>query len=357
MAAAVLGGKRRKPKPGKVDHTTTSPCKNMNKEQTAEGKLSTADSCKPKSGASSGECAEDVTTSSSTVDSRAGSADPSGLERKDDGAKVIAAGTRMTTRSGAYFSNRYDMNDEDEALLKRMQGEDQEEALHADIKAAVEAETEAVLADFGTEDLTKIVLITIKAAVPAIVKAVQKQLLASNDSSRAHRNILLSRYKEDELEQYSRKENVRIHGIQEENMEETEEILVEKVCKLAAEAGTNIRESDISAVHRLGGAKKQCKTRPVIVRFVSRRKKAELMRNKAVLRSHSSSKNIFISDDLTSMRYKLFKYAKEKCPHTFIKEGKVICKHDGHYKTINSPDDLFLIGYDDLDYKLFGIDI
>ncbi|KAK7879125.1 hypothetical protein WMY93_034095 [Mugilogobius chulae] len=346
MAAAVLGGKRRKPKPGKVDHTTTSPCKNMNKEQTAEGKLSTADSCKPKSGASSGECAEDVrlATSSSTVDSRAGSADPSGLERKDDGAKVIAAGTRMTTRSGAYFSNRYDMNDEDEALLNAC-------------KAAVEAETEAVLADFGTEDLTKIVLITIKAAVPAIVKAVQKQLLASNDSSRAHRNILLSRYKEDELEQYSRKENVRIHGIQEENMEETEEILVEKVCKLAAEAGTNIRESDISAVHRLGGAKKQGKTRPVIVRFVSRRKKAELMRNKAVLRSNSSSKNIFISDDLTSMRYKLFQYAKEKCPHTFIKEGKVICKHDGHYKTINSPDDLFLIGYDDLDYKLFGIDI
>ncbi|KAK7929840.1 hypothetical protein WMY93_006235 [Mugilogobius chulae] len=244
----------------KVDHTTTSPCKNMNKEQTAEGKLSTADSCKPKSGASSGECAEDVrlATSSSTVDSRAGSADPSGLERKDDGAKVIAAGTRMTTRSGAYFSNRYDMNDEDEALLKRMQGEDQEEALHADIKAAVEAETEAVLADFGTEDLTKIVLITIKAAVPAIVKAVQKQLLASNDSSPERTgNILLSRYKEDELEQYKPQgECTNPWNTRGKIWKKTEEILVEKVCKLAAEAGTNIRESDHLSSSSTGRSKK-----------------------------------------------------------------------------------------------------
>lgn len=138
--------------------------------------------------------------------------------------------------------------------------------MHMDIMAAVEAETDSILADFGTEDLTKIVLITIKAAVPAIVRAVQKQLMASADSYKLKKNILESRYKEDELDQYSRKENIRISGIEEEQSgEETEDQLVEKVCKLAAAAGTTIKENDISTVHRLGGTRKQGKTRPIIV--------------------------------------------------------------------------------------------
>lgn len=83
----------------------------------------------------------------------------------------------------------------------------------------------------------------------------------------------------------------------------------------------------------------------------------DLMRNKTMLRNNEFHKNIFISDDLTNQRFRLFKYAKEKCQHTFIKEGKVVCKKDGQYVTINTPDDLFMIGYDDVDYKSFGINI
>lgn len=67
-----------------------------------------------------------------------------------------------------------------------------------------------------------------------------------------------------------------------------------------------------------------------------------------MLRNNEFHKNIFISDDLTNQRFRLFKYAKEKCQHTFIKEGKVVCKKDGQYVTINTPDDLFMIGYDDV---------
>lgn len=78
---------------------------------------------------------------------------------------------------------------------------------------AVEAETDSVLADFGTEDLNKIVLITIKAAVLAIVRAVQKQLTASVDSNKRYKNILEIRCKEDELEQYSLTENICISEI------------------------------------------------------------------------------------------------------------------------------------------------
>lgn len=259
-------------------------------------------------------------------------------------------------KPGAFLSNRYETSEEEEVVIKSMRGEEEDEAMHADIMTAIEAETDSVLANFGTEDLTKVVLITIKAAVPAIVKAVQKQLSASMDRHKLDKSILESRYKEDELEQYSRKENVRINGI-EETDNETEGQLVEKVCQLAAAAGLTITENDISTAHRLGGTRKQAKIRPTIVRFVSRRRKAELMRSKSTLREKEEYKDIFISDDLTRLRYKLFWYAKEKCQHTFIREGRIICKIDGRYVTINTPDDLFVIGYDNMDYKDFGIDV
>lgn len=110
-------------------------------------------------------------------------------------------------RPGVFLS-KYETSEEEDAMIRGMRGESQEETMHMDIMAAVEAETDSILSDFGTEDLTKIVLITIKAAVPAIVRAVQEQLMASADSFKLDKNILESRYKEDELDQYSRKENV-----------------------------------------------------------------------------------------------------------------------------------------------------
>ncbi|KAL7402086.1 hypothetical protein ABVT39_009292 [Epinephelus coioides] len=224
--------------------------------------------------------------------------------------------------------------------------------MHTDIMAAVEAETGSILAKFGTEDLTKIVLITIKAAVPAIVKGVQKQLDPSVDKMKVNNNILECKYKEDELEQYSRKENIRINGMEEQSGEESEDQLIEKVCNLAAAPGSVMKEEDMSMAHRLGGVKKQRKMRPVIVRFVSRRKKADLIK----LKENDTYKKVFICEDLTNMRYKLFRYAKGKCDLTFVRDGKIISKKDGKYITIDNPDDLFLTGYVNVDYKDFGID-
>ncbi|KAL7375110.1 hypothetical protein ABVT39_012098 [Epinephelus coioides] len=86
-------------------------------------------------------------------------------------------------KHGAFLFNRYETSEEEEAVIKGMRDEEEDEAMHADVVAAIEAESDSVLANFGTEDLAKVVLITIKAAVPAIVKAVQKQLSASVDCS------------------------------------------------------------------------------------------------------------------------------------------------------------------------------
>lgn len=128
--------------------------------------------------------------------------------------------------------------------------------MSTDILAAVKEEMNSIMADFGIKGLTKIVLITIKAVVLTIVRVVQKQVMASVDRNKLDKNILKSRYKEDELEQYSQKENICISRIEEEQTdEETEDPLVEKVCKLAAAAGTTVKENNNSIVHRLGKCK------------------------------------------------------------------------------------------------------
>lgn len=74
-------------------------------------------------------------------------------------------------RHGVFLSNRYETIEEEDARTRSMRGESQEETMHTDIMAAVEAEMDSILADFGTEHLTKIMLITTQAAVPAIVSA------------------------------------------------------------------------------------------------------------------------------------------------------------------------------------------
>ncbi|CAJ1069587.1 uncharacterized protein LOC126404350 [Xyrichtys novacula] len=208
--------------------------------------------------------------------------------RRDGGSEEPVVARRSRWWLGG--SNRFEASEEEGAAIKGLRGEEKE-AMQAKIMAAIESESNSVLASFGAEDLAKIMLITIKAAVPAMVKVVQKQLSASVDCYRLDRNILESRYSEDEFEQCSRKENVRVTGI-DVSQHETEEQLVTVVCQLATAAGVNIIKNDISTSHRLG-ARKQGKSRPTIVRFVSRRK------NKSELKNKDEYKEVYISDDLT----------------------------------------------------------
>lgn len=72
---------------------------------------------------------------------------------------------------------------------------------YADGHISIRGQTDSVLADFSTKDLTKTELTTIKAGVYAIVKAVQKQLDLSTDKRKVNNCLLESKYKEQELEQ------------------------------------------------------------------------------------------------------------------------------------------------------------
>ena len=80
----------------------------------------------------------------------------------------------------------------------------------------------------------------------------------------------------DELEQYTRRDNVKIHGLPKSDNEDT----IEQVVQLAKKAGVVIDANDISIAHRLPGNRHANKPRTIIAKFVRRVKRTDLMRKK-----------------------------------------------------------------------------
>lgn len=111
------------------------------------------------------------------------------------------------------------------------------------------------------------------------------------------KNQEMAEEKLNDLEQYSRRNNIRIDGIvdkERESAKETVDIVIEKLNAKIPEL--KITVSDIDTAHRLGQFAKDRK-RSIIVKFQSRLTKQHILRNKKVLHSD----RIFINEDLTKM--------------------------------------------------------
>lgn len=147
----------------------------------------------------------------------------------------------------------------------------------------------------------------------------------------------------EELSQYSRLENLRFYGIpeasgREEKVEECEEKIV-KVC--VEKLKVPIKKEDIAAVHRLGKRDKDREgSRAVIVRFVSRRVRDSVIRERRRL----SKTGIVIVEDLTPHRHALLQAVKnddQVCSQAWSSGGRVFMKpHVGKIVTISSQADL-----------------
>ena len=104
---------------------------------------------------------------------------------------------------------------------------------------------------------------------PADIVSVDRSPVVQN----LQRNLLLMRYENDRLEQYSRRETIKVVGLKEEGGggggggEDTEQ----KVLEIFKAVGGDITPADVSVVHRTGDRKR--KGRPILVRFVSRKKR------------------------------------------------------------------------------------
>lgn len=159
----------------------------------------------------------------------------------------------------------------------------------------------------------------------------------------------------DDLEQYTRKNSLEIHGISQNAYTATEDVVI----KLGEALNVPITSSDIEISHRL---KRQGGNSPIVVKFLNHKIKSKLYRERIQLKhimttdlfpSHSvdpsraSSNRIFINENLTSSRRGIVKKANEKRREgtilsTWTIDGKIFIKTspDGNPVRIYSEDDL-----------------
>ena len=181
--------------------------------------------------------------------------------------------------------------------------------------------------------------------------------------------VMRLKYENDANEQYSRRESVKVFGLKEESDEDPEKL----VTKVFKDAGVDIDPEDFHAVHRNGPPRKpgDNSIRPILVKFVSRKKKQEVMRKKKTLKEKEGYDKTYVLEDLTPLRSKLLKYIKNRkdlfnLAFVWTSEGKILCQPQypkGLAKekrpraiVIESPDELFKIGAQRIDYEELGLD-
>lgn len=198
----------------------------------------------------------------------------------------------------------------------------------------------------------------------------KKELMETKiENARLKQMVNINTYALDALEQYSRRENIRIHGVAEGNNRSNKDDGEEKLYEVANALNINLEDFDLQRVHRLGKKKNSvdARPRPIIARFTSYKKRNEFLYEKSNLKNCENLGSAFITEDLTPLRSKLLRYVKNECEDQFVlchtingkirmkksavKNGQMINSHEkdpgiGKWITINSPDDLFKIGID-----------
>ena len=230
------------------------------------------------------------------------------------------------------------------------------EGLQGDLSALITSEKGGDIAQIVTAAVQE----ALKAAIPAIVQAVKDACVqAVKDKINPH--VLSTQFKLDEMDQRLRMDNLRVSGLQEPTGEEEEssEVVAIKVCKVAEAVGVGMSPADISSCHRFGKRPAPGgKARQVFVRFANKRKRDALYDARFKLKGNLDHKGVFINEDLTSMRYALLMAAK-KAPlvkGVSSKHGSIVCKMtDNSHMVLRTPDDLFNVGLDDVNYRDFQL--
>ena len=220
----------------------------------------------------------------------------------------------------------------------------------------------AIIGDIVSQVVLAIQPLLIKVVTSAVTTAT-RQLMTDMATKTAERKaeldglkkeVQLQKFELDRLEQYSRCESIRICGIAETAGEDTDDVVRE----LAADIGVTLKPEDISVSHRLPG--RPGSTRPIIVKFVHRNSKTAMMKSKRKLRD-ANRKGVYINDDLTPLRAKMARILRHDPPTQSVWsiDGRIFCTimENGNEvkKVVDSPDDLFKLGWSEEKVKNLNI--
>ena len=137
----------------------------------------------------------------------------------------------------------------------------------------------------------------------------------------------------DKHEQYSRRNCLLLHGVAENNNESTDDVVMKTICE---KMGEEIRDIDIDRTHRIGKAKSDGKSRPIIIKFTRYNTRNKVFRKKKQLKGSGVS----ITESLTARRISQLKKAREE--HKF----KNVWSVNGRIMYLDKSDNKVKVYYD-----------
>ncbi|KAK4874019.1 hypothetical protein RN001_013379 [Aquatica leii] len=195
--------------------------------------------------------------------------------------------------------------------------------------------TKSVLCDV---DFLKIIADKVSELVMIRIEDKMNQLLTKCDNmEKTIKNYEtdneILRNKLDDLEQYTRRNSLRIWGIKEERNENVENQVL-NVCN--NQLGLTLSNNDIDRCHRIG--MQGNKTRPIIVKFIGYRQRAMVFSAKKKLKGTG----VQIREDLTKNRATLLHCASERFgfKNTWTYDGIVIVNKDNRKVRLKNLKDL-----------------
>lgn len=133
----------------------------------------------------------------------------------------------------------------------------------------------------------------------------------------------------DEIEQYTRRNSVRLNGPglplekegERENAEQTTKVAIQV---LNEKMGMALENRDIDIAHRIGIQRRQV-PRPIILKFVSRNDKVRSLKDK---KTKLRGTGIYIQEDLTQLKARVLKEAREsrETDSAWSKDGHIYIK-------------------------------
>ncbi len=149
------------------------------------------------------------------------------------------------------------------------------------------------------------------------------------------------RFEQNRQEQYSRKASFRIFGVAEEADEAVEE---KSINIIKEEIGVEVDAQEIDIVHRTGKRRSDGKPRAILVKCLSHKTKAKVMKEKR------KAKNVTFREDLAHGILEYFNNILDKKEELGIEsvwtiDGKIRCKFQGndsvfHVNSFNDYNDL-----------------
>ena len=147
-------------------------------------------------------------------------------------------------------------------------------------------------------------------------------------------------------EMYSRRESVRVFGLDEKAGEDVEDLVME----VGKKVGVPFSRRDIAACHRVG-ARKDGRPRQIIAKFVNRKDKEEFVRcaRRRAKELESLRGKVYANEDLTEMRQRMCGLARksEKVKSVVTNNGVILCylkkvREDGRneMRRVERPEDL-----------------